>query len=87
MQNKPGEFSRFEFPDIPAPLNGVVAILRNNEMLSWPEKIKFAIGLLPAIIFGQSYVEKQVGQVSEAVTSCTHLMVAREPEKTSAFLY
>ena len=24
----PGEFSRFEFPDLPAPFNGVVAILR-----------------------------------------------------------
>ena len=24
----PGEFSRFEFPDLPAPVNGVIAILR-----------------------------------------------------------
>lgn len=28
-------------------------------MLTWPEKIKFALGLLPAIIFGQRYVEEQ----------------------------
>jgi 15-cis-phytoene desaturase len=28
-------------------------------MLSWPEKIQFAIGLLPAIIFGQKYCEEQ----------------------------
>lgn len=28
-------------------------------MLTWPEKIQFAIGLLPAIIFGQRYVEEQ----------------------------
>ena len=55
----PGEFSRFEFPDLPAPLNGVIAILRNNQMLTWPEKIKFALGLLPAIVQGQSYVERQ----------------------------
>lgn len=55
----PGEFSRFEFPDLPAPINGVIAILRNNQMLTWPEKIKFALGLLPAIVQGQSYVEKQ----------------------------
>lgn len=55
----PGEFSRFDFPDLPAPFNGVVAILRNNQMLTWPEKIKFAIGLLPAIVQGQSYVERQ----------------------------
>ena len=54
MPDSPGEFSRFEFPDIPAPWNGVVAILRNNQMLTWPEKIQFAIGLLPAIIFGQA---------------------------------
>lgn len=59
MPNLPGEFSRFDFPDIPAPWNGIVAILRNNEMLTWPEKIQFAIGLLPAIIFGQKYVEEQ----------------------------
>lgn len=59
MPNLPGEFSRFEFPDIPAPWNGIVAILRNNEMLTWGEKIQFAIGLLPAIVFGQKYVEEQ----------------------------
>lgn len=28
-------------------------------MLTWEEKIKFAIGLLPAIIGGQDYVESQ----------------------------
>ncbi|MCO5548893.1 hypothetical protein L7F22_002355 [Adiantum nelumboides] len=62
MPNKPGEFSRFDFPEIlPAPLNGVWAILRNNEMLTFSEKIKFAIGLLPAIMGGQSYVEAQDG--------------------------
>lgn len=59
MPDSPGEFSRFDFPDIPAPWNGVVAILRNNQMLTWPEKILFAIGLLPAIIFGQKYCEEQ----------------------------
>lgn len=36
-----------------------VVWLRNNEMLSLEEKIKFAIGLLPAMIQGQSYVEAQ----------------------------
>lgn len=55
----PGEFSRFDFPDLPAPLNGIIAILRNNQMLTWTEKIQFALGLLPAIVFGQSYVEAQ----------------------------
>ncbi|KAE9587842.1 Phytoene dehydrogenase, chloroplastic/chromoplastic [Lupinus albus] len=62
MPNKPGEFSRFDFPDIlPSPLNGIWAILRNNEMLTWPEKVKFAIGLLPAMLGGQPYVEAQDG--------------------------
>ena len=55
---KPGTYSRFDFPDIPAPLNGVVAILGNNDMLTWEEKIKFGIGLVPAMIKGQSYVEE-----------------------------
>ena len=32
-----------------------------SQMLTWPEKIQFAIGLLPAIIFGQKYCEEQDG--------------------------
>ncbi|PSR96975.1 15-cis-phytoene desaturase/chromoplastic like [Actinidia chinensis var. chinensis] len=62
MPNKPGEFSRFDFLEVlPAPLNGIWAILKNNEMLTWPEKVKFAMGLLPAMIGGQPYVEAQDG--------------------------
>ena len=53
----PGVYSRFDFPDIPAPINGMVAILGNNDMLTWEEKIKFGLGLLPAMVRGQSYVE------------------------------
>jgi hypothetical protein len=30
--------------------NGVFAILKNNDMLTWPEKVQFALGLLPAIV-------------------------------------
>jgi 15-cis-phytoene desaturase len=55
--DKPGTYSRFDFPDLPAPINGIVAILRNNDMLTWNEKIRFGIGLIPAIIKGQKYVE------------------------------
>lgn len=40
MPDSPGEFSRFDFPDIPAPWNGIIAILRNNQMLTWPEKVR-----------------------------------------------
>ncbi|PXF50090.1 15-cis-phytoene desaturase [Gracilariopsis chorda] len=55
----PPKYSRFDFPEaLPAPFNGVLAILRNNDMLTWPEKILFAKGLLPAIVFGQKYVEQ-----------------------------
>ncbi len=54
----PGTYSRFDFPDAPAPINGLIAILRNNDMLTWEEKIKFGIGLLPAIVQGQKYVEE-----------------------------
>jgi 15-cis-phytoene desaturase len=44
-------------PDIPAPFNVIMSILRNNDMLTWEQKIRFAIGLLPAIVRGQQYVE------------------------------
>ncbi|OUL30281.1 15-cis-phytoene desaturase [Nostoc sp. 106C] len=54
----PGTYSRFDFPDLPAPLNGIVAILGNNDMLTWPEKIRFGLGLLPAMVQGQKYVEE-----------------------------
>ncbi len=55
---KPGTYSRFDVPDIPAPINVIVSILRNNDMLTWEQKIRFAVGLLPAIVRGQQYVEK-----------------------------
>lgn len=54
---KPGTLSRFDVPDIPAPINVIMSILRNNDMLTWEQKIRFAIGLLPAIVRGQQYVE------------------------------
>ncbi len=56
--DNPGVYSRFDFPDIPAPWNGVAAILKNNDMLTWEEKIKFAIGLIPVMLKGQEYVEE-----------------------------
>ena len=54
---EPGTYSRFVFPDLPAPINGVAAILSNNDMLSWSEKISFGLGLVPAMLRGQNYVE------------------------------
>lgn len=54
---KPGVLSRFDVPDVPAPINVVISILRNNDMLTWEQKVRFAVGLLPAIVRGQKYVE------------------------------
>jgi 15-cis-phytoene desaturase len=56
--DNPGVYSRFDFPDLPAPWNGIVAILRNNNMLTWEEKIKFGLGLIPVMVRGQEYVEE-----------------------------
>ncbi|MGJ3246824.1 MAG: 15-cis-phytoene desaturase [Elainellaceae cyanobacterium] len=56
--DSPGTYSRFDFPDIPAPWNGIMAILRNNDMLTWEEKIRFGVGLIPVILRGQKYVEE-----------------------------
>jgi 15-cis-phytoene desaturase len=58
QQDVPGTYSRFDFPDLPAPINGVAAILSNNDMLTWPEKIAFGLGLVPAMLRGQKYVEE-----------------------------
>lgn len=57
QRDVPGSYSRFDFPDLPAPLNGVAAILGNNDLLTWPEKIAFGLGLVPAMLRGQEYVE------------------------------
>lgn len=54
------KFSRFDFPQlIPAPFNGLAAILLNSDMLTFNEKVQFGLGLLPAIVFGDSYVNAQ----------------------------
>ncbi|MEM8779677.1 MAG: 15-cis-phytoene desaturase [Cyanobacteria bacterium P01_G01_bin.49] len=54
---KPGTYSRFDVPDIPAPFNVITSILRNNDMLTWEQKLRFALGLWPAVVRGQKYVE------------------------------
>jgi 15-cis-phytoene desaturase len=58
QKDVPGSYSRFDFPDLPAPFNGLAAILGNNDMLSWAEKISFGLGLVPAMLRGQGYVEE-----------------------------
>jgi 15-cis-phytoene desaturase len=54
---KPEKYSYFSVPDIPAPVNVIWSILKNNDMLTWEQKIKFALGLWPAVLRGQKYVE------------------------------
>lgn len=54
---KPGTYSYFSVPDIPAPFNVITSILRNNDMLTWEQKARFALGLWPAVLRGQQYVE------------------------------
>ena len=55
--DKPGVLSWFDVPNIPAPFNVIVSIIRNNDMLSWGQKVRLAIGLIPAIVRGDKYVE------------------------------
>jgi 15-cis-phytoene desaturase len=61
---KPGrptrEFAVFDFPPLPAPLNAVWAIL-NTDMLTLSEKLQLGVGLIPAYLQGQTYVEAQEG--------------------------
>jgi 15-cis-phytoene desaturase len=60
QNSKKKEFTTFDFPPVlPAPLNAGWAILSNQDLLSWPEKIKLGLGLIPAYLFGQQYVESQ----------------------------
>jgi len=54
---KPGTYSYFKVPDIPAPFNVILSILNNNDMLTWEQKLRFAIGLWPGVLRGQKYVE------------------------------
>ncbi len=55
--DKPETYSYFSVPNIIAPFNVIMSILRNNDMLTWEQKIRFAIGLWPGVLRGQKYVE------------------------------
>lgn len=60
MQELPGEFTTFDFiPGIPAPFNFGLAILRNQKMLTFLEKLQTAPPLLPMLIEGQSFIDDQ----------------------------
>lgn len=60
MQELPGEFTTFDFiPGIPAPFNFGLAILMNQKMLTFPEKIQTAPPLIPMLIEGQPFIDAQ----------------------------
>lgn len=60
MQELPGEFTTFDFiPGIPAPFNFGLAILMNQKMLTFPEKLQTAPPLLPMLIEGQPFIDAQ----------------------------
>jgi len=60
MQELPGEFTTFDFnPQLPAPLNFLVAILENQKMLTLSEKLQAAAALFPLLFKGQDFVNDQ----------------------------
>lgn len=60
MQELPGEFTTFDFiPGIPAPFNFGLAILLNQKMLTFGEKLQTAPPLLPMLIEGQPFIDAQ----------------------------
>lgn len=60
MQELPGEFTTFDFiPGIPAPFNFALAILQNDKMLTFKEKLQIVPALLPMMLEGQSFIEAQ----------------------------
>merc|ERR1712194_638782 len=60
MQQLPGEFTTFDFiPGIPAPFNFGLAILLNQKMLTFGEKLQTAPPLIPMLIEGQPFIDAQ----------------------------
>lgn len=60
MQELPGEFTTFDFIDgLPAPLNFMMAILLNQKMLTFTEKLQTLPPLLPMLLEGQPFIDKQ----------------------------
>ena len=68
MQDYPGEFTKFYFPaGLPAPFNMAYAILTNDKMLTWTEKLRTGIPLVPMLLGGQEYINAQDELVGAAV--------------------
>lgn len=52
-------FEEFRFADLPAPLNGVSAVLSSRYIFDRIEKLLFALGTMPVLLQNQRYVERQ----------------------------
>ena len=60
MRENPGTFTSFEFtPGVPAPFGMALAILQNTEMLTWAEKVQMVPALLPMLLEGQPFIDRQ----------------------------
>jgi 15-cis-phytoene desaturase len=60
MRERPGEFTTFDFtPGVPAPFGMALAILRNTQMLTWAEKVQMVPALLPMLLEGQPFIDRQ----------------------------
>ena len=60
MQEIPGEFTSFDFiKGIPAPFHFALAILSNQKMLTFIEKLQTAKPLVPMILEGQPFIDAQ----------------------------
>jgi len=60
MQELPGEFTTFDFiPGVPAPFHFALAILSNQKMLTFTEKIQTGFPLIPMMLSQQSFIDSQ----------------------------
>ena len=75
MQELPGEFTTFDFiPGIPAPFNFGLAILKNQKMLTFLEKLQTAPPLIPMLIEGQPFIDAQVFEYLNDISFHKHLL-------------
>jgi uncharacterized protein with NAD-binding domain and iron-sulfur cluster len=77
-----GQFSRFDFPNLPGPFNGLAAIVKNNDLISWPEKLLFGLALVPAILEGQG----SLVTTAPARSACLFPYLASKKEEETSLI-
>jgi 15-cis-phytoene desaturase len=73
MKDSPGEFTKFKFPNgLPAPFNMAYAILTNDKMLSWTDKLRTGAPLVPTRRMRNPWSNGcgRIGCLSVCGTSC-----------------